>query len=602
MSKINGSISGHVASQSSHRAHRISFAMDRRAAKAAEDERSLLLELAQGKKTFEQVSIDAKRLCRNGVDLRALTGSNPARSITNRLVELTGISKDNLHVFPVRCKPAAAEQGLGGDKMRLPFILLSTHVEQLLGKDGSYFEIELGVRKEEVAASSFISSREYINHDLVQACFPLGETVVPAGLYSDGVSVGMDPHADSLYVVYIYFLHRPLREAGRPESKFVFTLYRKSEATPETLEDIWKVLLWELQALQHGRRPMVGQESLPLHEQVPGEHLCGRWGRWHRICLMQVKGDWSWYTEALGIPQWNCNGHMCPFCGAHGKGHLRWRDFSLEAPWRATCRTHDKFLADMRHSKSQNFRHGSCAFKCEPLLALAPHFRWTMVKLDWMHAADLGVLVYVIGEVWWSILPALAGGNGRSAAQKRELGLRELKGRLKAYYSEHRISNKLPLKRLTLNKIKSKGHPKLKAKAAQAKDLLRFTTLLADEFKSDAAPIAESRYQMMQELSAMYVLAALREVSSQQLMDWRMHASLFFFWYVSCGFRVYPKFHYLLHAAGQVEQSGVVRSFWVYAEESKNRQPKHLFNVCSKGAALYQQMLLRLQWSHALSD
>ena len=83
--------------------------------------------------------------------------------------------------------------------------------------------------------------------------------------------------------------------------------------------------------------------------------------------------------------------------------------------------------------------------------------------------------------------------------------MRELKGRLKAYYSEHRISNKLPLKRITLNKIKSKGHPKLKAKAAQAKDLLRFTTLLADEFKSDAAPIAESRYQMMQELSAMSI-------------------------------------------------------------------------------------------------
>ena len=85
--------------------------------------------------------------------------------------------------------------------MRLPFILLSTHVEQLLAKDQMFFEVELEDLDDGMAASTFVNSREYRNYPLVQACHPVGETVVPVSLYSDGVAVGEDPHRDSLYVV-----------------------------------------------------------------------------------------------------------------------------------------------------------------------------------------------------------------------------------------------------------------------------------------------------------------------------------------------------------------------------------------------------------------
>ena len=569
-------------------------------AQIGDDERDLLLELAKGKKTFDQVSTDAQRLCRRGADLSALCGSNPSRSIAGRLLQVTGISKDSLNFFPVRCKAMAADPHLSGNVMRLPFILLSTHIKQLLAKDPYYFEVEMRPQKEGVAASDFLKSREYINHGLVQASYPLGETVIPVGLYCDGIAVGADPHADSLYVVYLYFLHRPAEEAGRPESKFVFTVFRKSESTDATANDIWSILLWELQALQFGRLPVLGQEGKPLHAQEGGDFVEGRWGRWHKICLMQIKGDWSWYCEAMGIWQWNCVAYMCPFCAAHGKGPLTWKDFSFDAPWRSTCRTHARFLADMNESKRQRFKIGRSPFKSESLLTLAPFFSWTMLKLDWMHAADLGVLVYVLGEVFWSLLPMLAGAGGRPTIAVRERGLMELKQRLRAYYKTSRVTNRLPVKRLTLGKIKSRTEPKLKAKAAQAKDLLQFAVALAQEFKEDGSDVARSRCHAMEELAAMYALVRQHEVSADELMAWRAHAAMFAFHYASCHFKFYPKFHCLMHTPEQVEQSGVLRSFWVYAEESKNRQLKTLFNVCSKGAGVHQQILLRLQWLHAL--
>ena len=101
----------------------------RNAMEIASVERDLLLELAKGKKTFEQIAIDARRLSARGTALPALTGSNPARCISQRLAELTGISKDSLHFFDVQCTAEAADPALHCQRMRLPFVLLSTHIE-----------------------------------------------------------------------------------------------------------------------------------------------------------------------------------------------------------------------------------------------------------------------------------------------------------------------------------------------------------------------------------------------------------------------------------------------------------------------------------------
>ena len=85
----------------------------------------------------------------------------------------------------------------------------------------------------------------------------------------------------------------------------MYTVYRKSHSTPETLDDIFNILLWELKALTFGREPKVGEETKPMQEQEMGEFLNGQWEQTHKVALMQIKGDWAYYVEALGLWRWN---------------------------------------------------------------------------------------------------------------------------------------------------------------------------------------------------------------------------------------------------------------------------------------------------------
>ena len=215
-----------------------------------------------------------------------------------------------------------------------------------------------------------------------------------------------------------------------------------------------------------------------------------------------------------------------------------------------------------------------------------------MVKLDWMHCADMGVLSYELGELWWSILPEL-GAN-------RLAGLEVLKVRIAAYYAATKPASRIPIGRLTLRKVKANLHPKLKAKAAQTRDLLAFSVNIAEEMRHVNPSIGEDRYQSILCLSEIYVLAKHASLADDDLAHWRWLAAVHMYYYARCGFRVYPKHHYFMHLPEHMMQSGMPRSFWVYAEESKNAQLKRLFNVSSKGHSVCQQILLRLEWLFAI--
>ena len=63
-------------------------------------------------------------------------------------------------------------------------------------------------------------------------------------------------------------------------------------------------------------------------------------------------------------------------------------------------------------------------------------------------------------------------------------------------------------------------------------------------------------------------------------------------------YRVQPSIPYGVLMASLVS----VRSFWVYSEESKNSKLKRIYNICSKGHAVCQQILLRLEWAFGLAQ
>ena len=126
-----------------------------------------------------------------------------------------------------------------------------------------------------------------------------------------------------------------------------------------------------------------GCDTTPSVDTTPS--LLEDFGKPLKVCLMQVRGDWAWYAEALGVWQWNCKSFMCPFGKTCRDGPLSWHDVSLDAPWRATCRDHAQFELDMQESLTHHCRRGPSPFAFYPKLAQAPQFKWTMVKCDWMH-------------------------------------------------------------------------------------------------------------------------------------------------------------------------------------------------------------------------
>jgi len=242
-----------------------------------------------------------------------------------------------------------------------PFSLLSDHIEREYRRDPAFFDFNL-----QAAAGQFLTTQEYQTHPLVQLCKDTDTLVIPLSIYGDGVQVTEAPSQQSIYVVYLAFLHREMDELSLPLSKHVYTVYRKTEDSQKTFDDICKVLVWELLALQHGRKPQRGQEGKPFAAQLPGEYLCEGWGRRRRFCLMQYKGDGDFLRESLGLRAHNSLRWMCPWCSASRDGNFTWKDFSLSAPWMSTIRTQQSTTTIHKISLLFTVGEGGCKTKYVP--------------------------------------------------------------------------------------------------------------------------------------------------------------------------------------------------------------------------------------------
>ena len=162
------------------------------------------------------------------------------------------------------------------------------------------------------------------------------------------------------------------------------------------------------------------------------------------------------------------------------------------------------------------------------------------------------------------------------------------------------LSTKPKVRSRYLRKIKVKRHPKFKAKAAQARSLVPFVEQLAREYRTVGGQFGEDRYKCIWHLARICDLAGKRELTEAELLNWRSLAAHHMFYYARCGFRVYPKHHLFMHFPAQVHRCGVPRTFWNYADESKNSRFKRLFRVISRGHGVEQQILLREAWYHIL--
>ena len=135
----------------------------------------------------------------------------------------------------------------------------------------------------------------------------------------------------------------------------------------------------------------------------------------------------------------------------------------------------------------------------------------------------------------------------------------------------------------------------------QTKRLVPFALSLSAEFRVADGVFGEDRYISMRYVSGICDLASRRELTQQELCNWRVRQALHMFHYARCGFHVVLKCHFAMHLPAQVQRGGVPRVFWVYADEGKNSQIRRIWNMFSKDHSPCQQITLRLEWLSALT-
>ena len=285
-----------------------------------------------------------------------------------------------------------------------------------------------------------------------------------------------------------------------------------------------------------------------------------------RGALIQCRGDWAFYGEVFAFPKHNEAINMCWMCAASTTiPELRYTDASAAARWRATIRTHESYLAELR----------AVAKPIPTLLDKVIGFRLEHVMVDVLHIVDLGVAAHIIGN---SCLEIMQLGQWGSAQSEQ---LEALSSDIASWYKKTKSSKKSRLQgKLTIDRLRSsQSWPKLKAKAAATRHLAAYAATLCQQY-DDGSRHARNRRAVAELLARFYEIiggegmsltteakralpelgrrlcvlynALSFEAAEQNVRKWKM----------------VPKFHLFLHLCEiQALRFGNPRFYWAYADE-----------------------------------
>ena len=286
---------------------------------------------------------------------------------------------------------------------------------------------------------------------------------LPIGVHGDA---GAFSKHDSLMVVS---WNGVLGQGTTRTKRFVFTFVRKAVYTKATLDRIFELLAWSVNAMQRGQQPTLdwnGQPSGLDPGPLAGQYSC---------ILSQIRGDWAFYTEVFGFPVWNGAIRMCWMCRASGTiRHLSFTDTSEEAEWRNTRFNDDTYRAHMK----------GMGYALPVLLLLVIGMRLECFSIDALHAIDLGFGSHVIGNTFWESIRRHAWGASTLDANAERLNADMVK-----WSKENKVPSRIQ-GQLTAERIRStsdSGYPKLKAKGAQTRHLAPYALHLARRFKRTVA-------------------------------------------------------------------------------------------------------------------
>jgi hypothetical protein len=377
---------------------------------------------------------------------------------------------------------------------------------------------------------------------------------IPLGLHGDG---GAFSHHDSLYA----FSWNSLLGVGNTiRKRFLFTVIRKTDVGPDTLDAIFKLLAWSFNIMLTGNTPYRDWEDRPLNDG--GNVLAGGF----KASLCQIRGDWEFYTQVFKFPYWNGAVSMCWICRASGSiANLLWSDFRKTAGWRQTRWTHESYMRHLRES----------SMFVPVLLACVVGLRLECIMVDVLHTVDLGIASHIIANVFWLLaVKRFVFGRGTQGDN-----IKKLFEHMNEWYKTIKHKTKLQGK-LTVERIRTKaGWPKLKAKAAQTRCLSRYALELMQKFgdKSDhdrkvtaVCQLLVRFYDLMDAESMFLGESARKEMPNIGFRLGTLYSDLAAqaaaigekMWKTS------PKLHIFVHLCEwQCLEFGNPRYYWCYADE-----------------------------------
>ena len=103
-----------------------------------------------------------------------------------------------------------------------------------------------------------------------------------------------------------------------------------------TLNEIFRIASWSLDALSKGEFPTMSHTNEPWSDEDPPHRQESGGNKMKHVCAtLFVKGDWASFVTSLGFPSWSDGVRPCFFCNAFDDLYdhdgcdplgLRWRD------------------------------------------------------------------------------------------------------------------------------------------------------------------------------------------------------------------------------------------------------------------------------------
>ena len=399
-------------------------------------------------------------------------------------------------------------------------------------------------------------------------------------IHGDGAAT---TNVDGLFTVSWSTFHG---SGSTKDTRQVFTVLKKAAMGKESLEVIWKRLAWSFNALAEGRIPLLNWEGKPCPD-------AGRLiGKGWKLAVIAIRGDWEFYTQACHFPTSTSVPNMCWQCNASPHGHLCWGRGDCRAPWRATLRSHEQYLASLAAQGLQ-----------PPAIFEIKTVRIEGVMGDVMHTLDQGVTAHVVGNVMYEVMKL---GQWGSTQAEQAAGLNDdLKKHYTATKEQYRIDGKI-----TFTRVRKTGDwPRFLGKAAATRKLANYALELATRYNDgsihdqrragvckclvrvydilDAEPrfMSEGAKRELAELSVVFFnmysnLSA--EALGKEVREWKMS----------------PKFHLMQHI---LEHQTWInpRNVWTYADEDLQKIMKA---VARSSHAMNVPFTVLLKWMVHLHD